>query len=76
MPTHALPALKRAFLSLDHRTVAPVGGTRPDGQSSLPLPAGSRTITNIDGQLETVTWGDDAPGSGLANAAAAVAGTP
>ena len=44
--------------------------------TALPLPAGSRTITTIDGQLETVTWGDDAPGSGLANAAAAVAGTP
>jgi subtilisin family serine protease len=44
--------------------------------TALPLPAGSRTITNIDGQAETVSWGDDAPGSGLANAAAAVAGTP
>jgi subtilisin family serine protease len=44
--------------------------------TALPLPAGSRSITNIAGQPETVSWGNDASGSGLANAAAAVAATP
>jgi subtilisin family serine protease len=44
--------------------------------TALPLPAGSRSITNVAGQPETVSWGDDAAGSGLANAAAAVAATP
>jgi subtilisin family serine protease len=44
--------------------------------TALPLPAGSRSVTTIAGQLETVSWGDDASGSGLADAAAAVAATP
>lgn len=41
--------------------------------SAIPLPAGSRTITNSDGSTTTVSWGSDATGSGLATADAALA---
>jgi subtilisin family serine protease len=44
--------------------------------TALPLPAGTRNITEISGQPATVSWGDDASGSGLANAFAAVSATP
>jgi subtilisin family serine protease len=44
--------------------------------SAIPLPAGSRTITNPDGSTTVMTWGADATGSGLATADAALADTP
>jgi len=44
--------------------------------SAIPLPAGSRTITNSDKSTSTVSWGDDASGSGLTTADAALAATP
>ncbi|HEV2084249.1 MAG TPA: S8 family serine peptidase [Gemmatimonadales bacterium] len=44
--------------------------------SAIPLPAGSRTITNPDGSTTVMTWGTDATGAGLATADAAVAATP
>ena len=43
--------------------------------TAIPLPAGSRTITNPDGTTSTVSWGADATGSGLTTATAALAGT-
>jgi subtilisin family serine protease len=44
--------------------------------SAIPLPAGSRTITNPDGSTTVMTWAADATGAGLATANAAVAATP
>ena len=41
---------------------------------AIPLPAGTRNITGPSGP-ETVSWGDDATGSGLITADAALAGT-
>jgi hypothetical protein len=42
--------------------------------TALPLPAGSRQVFDIlTNQVVTVSWGDDATGAGLADAAAAVA---
>jgi subtilisin family serine protease len=43
-------------------------------QTAIPLPAGSRTITGIDGRPLTVSWGADATGAGLTTADAALAG--
>ncbi|PKO04109.1 MAG: Subtilisin DY [Chloroflexi bacterium HGW-Chloroflexi-3] len=43
--------------------------------SAIPLPAGSRNVLSPYG-LVTVSWGDDASGSGLATADAALAATP
>jgi subtilisin family serine protease len=43
--------------------------------SAIPLPAGSRTITNPDGSTTTVSWGDDASGAGIITADAALANT-
>jgi len=43
--------------------------------SAIPLPAGSRNITDPSGPI-TVTWGDDASGSGLITADAALSNTP
>jgi subtilisin family serine protease len=43
--------------------------------SAIPLPAGSRTITNPDGSTTVMTWGTDATGAGLATANAALAAT-
>lgn len=41
------------------------------------VPAGSRIIANIStGQLVTISWGDDANGSGLINAVKALAAVP
>jgi hypothetical protein len=40
--------------------------------TAIPLSAGSRTIKDIDGSTVTMTWGDDATGSGLVDAAAAL----
>src|SRR4051812_25904466 len=36
--------------------------------TAIPLAAGSRTITDIDGSTVTVSWGSDATGAGLATA--------
>jgi len=44
--------------------------------SAIPLPAGSRTITNSDGSTSEVSWGNDANGWGLTTADAALAATP
>jgi subtilisin family serine protease len=44
--------------------------------SAIPLPAGCRTIYGPSGATETVCWGVDATGSGLATADAALAATP
>jgi subtilisin family serine protease len=44
--------------------------------SAIPLPAGSRTITNSDGTTSTVSWDDDASGSGIITADAALSNTP
>ena len=44
--------------------------------TAIPLPPGSRTITNPDGTTSVVSWGADATGSGLTTATAALAGTP
>lgn len=44
--------------------------------SAIPLPEGSRTITNSNGTTSLVSWGDDASGSGLTTADAALAATP
>jgi subtilisin family serine protease len=43
--------------------------------SAIPLGTGCRTITNPDGTTESVCWGADATGSGLATADAALAAT-
>jgi subtilisin family serine protease len=40
--------------------------------TAIPMPAGSREITDISGLRITVTWGSDATGSGLINAALAL----
>lgn len=42
--------------------------------TAIPLPAGSRTITNPDGSTSVVSWGSDATGAGLATATAALGG--
>lgn len=47
--------------------------TAADAESTLestaiPLPAGSRTITDLNGSTITQTWGSDATGAGLASA--------
>jgi subtilisin family serine protease len=44
--------------------------------SAIALPAGSRTVGNPDGTTTVYSWGDDATGSGLATADAALAATP
>lgn len=41
-------------------------------RTAIPLRAGSRTVLNSAGIPETVTWGSDATGSGLADAKAAL----
>ena len=43
---------------------------------AVPLPAGTRTITNPNGFTEDTSWGDDASGSGLVTAPAALAAIP
>ncbi|MGB7595676.1 MAG: S8 family serine peptidase [Erysipelotrichaceae bacterium] len=43
--------------------------------SALPLPAGSRTITNSDKTTSLMSWGSDATGAGLVDAIAALAAT-
>lgn len=42
--------------------------------TAIPLPAGSRTITNPDGSTSVVSWDADATGAGLTTATAALAG--
>ena len=45
--------------------------------SALPLPAGSRQVMNPNtGEYETISWGDDAAGAGLARADTALAAIP
>jgi len=44
--------------------------------TAVPLPAGSRMITNPNGTTEEIEWGDDASGSGLVTAPAALAAIP
>ena len=45
--------------------------------SAIPLPPGERDVlTSFDGGYETFSWGADATGAGLANAAAALAAIP
>ncbi len=44
--------------------------------TAIPLGAGSRTIVGPSGASEVVSWGTDATGAGLMDAAAAVAATP
>lgn len=43
--------------------------------AAIPLPAGSRSVKGPDGVTVTVSWGDDASGSGIITADAALAGT-
>jgi subtilisin family serine protease len=40
--------------------------------TAIPLPAGSRTITNPDGSTSVVSWGSDATGAGLTTATSAL----
>ena len=42
--------------------------------TAIPLPAGSRTITNPGGTTSVVSWGADATGAGLTTATAALDG--
>lgn len=42
--------------------------------TAIPLPPGSRTITNPDGSTSVVSWGADATGAGLVTATAALDG--
>ncbi len=44
--------------------------------AAIPMPAGCRDITSISGAPETVCWGVDAAGAGLATADAALNATP
>ena len=44
--------------------------------TALPLPPGTRTITNPDGSTSSISWGADATGAGLADAVAAILATP
>jgi subtilisin family serine protease len=44
--------------------------------TAIPLPAGSRSVTQIDGSTAEVEWGNDASGSGFVTANAALAATP
>ena len=44
--------------------------------TAIPLPAGSRTVNLPAGGTQTFSWGTDATGSGLVDAAAALAATP
>ncbi|MHB8961836.1 MAG: S8 family peptidase [Saccharofermentanales bacterium] len=44
--------------------------------SAVKLDPGARIITNPDGSTSTISWGADATGSGLADAAAALKKTP
>jgi subtilisin family serine protease len=44
--------------------------------TAIALPAGCRAITGPSGAVENICFGDDATGSGLATADAALAGTP
>jgi subtilisin family serine protease len=44
--------------------------------TAIPLPAGSRDVATPLGTMETFSWGADATGAGLLNAAAALAATP
>ncbi|UCG63302.1 MAG: S8 family serine peptidase [Candidatus Zixiibacteriota bacterium] len=44
--------------------------------SAVPLPAGMRTVIGPSGVYEDYTWGSDATGAGLLDAAAAVSATP
>ena len=44
--------------------------------SGIPMPAGSRSITDSDGSIITVSWGDDASGAGIITADAALSNTP
>lgn len=45
-------------------------------ESAIPMPPGSRTVLDGNGGTETFSWDDDATGSGLATATAALAATP
>jgi subtilisin family serine protease len=44
--------------------------------TAVPLPAGTRMITNPNGTQDEIEWGDDASGSGLVNTNAALAAIP
>jgi subtilisin family serine protease len=44
--------------------------------TAAPLPAGSRMVKNPNGTTEEIEWGDDASGSGLVTAPAALAAIP
>lgn len=44
--------------------------------TAMPLAAGMRTIHNPNGTTEEISWGDDATGAGLVDAAAALAAIP
>ena len=44
--------------------------------TAIPLLSGSRTVNNPDGTFDTLSWGTDATGAGLVDAAAALAATP
>jgi len=43
--------------------------------SAIPLPAGTRTITNSDGSTSEISWGNDASGAGIITADKALANT-
>ncbi len=64
----ALMAQKRPGLTAAEAEAILVG-------SAVPLAAGTRTIFNPDGSSATVSWGSDATGAGLADAAAALKAT-
>ncbi|HUG12279.1 MAG TPA: S8 family serine peptidase [Opitutaceae bacterium] len=44
--------------------------------TAVPLPAGTRMITNPNGTTEEIEWGENASGYGLVNTSAALAATP
>ena len=44
--------------------------------TAIPMPAGCRDVTSISGAPETICWGPDAAGAGLATADAALVATP
>jgi subtilisin family serine protease len=65
-----------ALMAQNHTSLTgPQAETILEG-SAIPLPAGSRTITNPDGSTTVMTWAANATGAGLATANAAVAATP
>jgi hypothetical protein len=66
---------ERYALQKNHNLTAPQAEAILEN-SPVPLPAGSRTVTEVDGSTVTYTWGTDATGHGLVTACGALALTP